>query len=209
MSPKREAQWLLGIVAIIFVALGVHPQADRFTWFMENVPAIIAAPILMSTYRRFPFSRMVYRLIAIHAVILMVGGYYTYAKVPLGFWMQDIFHFTRNHYDRIGHFVQGFVPALVLREFLIRKGGVKRGLLLSFLCVGVALGISAFYEFFEWWTALATETGAEAFLGTQGDIWDTQSDMFMAMVGAILAMIFFSRTHDRSIAGIQVKNVLY
>lgn len=197
MSHKSEAKFLLLVVAILFIMLGWNPVADRYTWLLENVPILIAAPILIATYRRFPLSRLAYRLIAVHAVILMVGGHWTYADVPLGEWVMRAFDLGRNHYDRLGHFAQGFIPVIVVREFVIRKSPLKRGWMLAFLSVGTTLGFSAFYEFFEWWVAIASGTAAEAFLGTQGDVWDTQWDMFLATIGAIASLVLFSRLHDR------------
>jgi putative membrane protein len=157
-------------------------------------------PILIATARRFPLTPLSYRLIFVHALILMVGGHYTYAKVPLGFWMRDLFHLARNNYDRIGHFAQGFVPAIIAREVLLRKTPLKPGGWLFFLVACVCLAISACYEFVEWWTAVANGSAADAFLGTQGDPWDTQWDMFFALLGALTAQITLSRVHDRQIA---------
>lgn len=190
---------LLAACAIVLVWSGVRPH-DRFTWVLEVAPAVIAAAILIPTWRRFPLSRLLYGLIAIHAVILMVGGKYTYAQVPLGFWMQEWFGFTRNHYDRIGHFAQGFVPAIAAREILVRIPRLKRGGWLNFIVFCICLAVSAFYELIEWTAAEVSGTAAEAFLGTQGDVWDTQKDMLMASIGAICALGLLSRWHDRSMA---------
>ena len=198
-ADRREPLVLLAFVSVVFVALGVAPKADRLTWFLENVPILIAAPILVATWRRFPLTPLAYRLIALHAVILMIGGHYTYAKVPLGFWAQEAFGFARNHYDRVGHFVQGFVPALITREILLRKTPLRSGAWLNVIVVGMCLGISAFYEFTEWWAALAGGAKADAFLGTQGDVWDTQWDMFMAFAGAVTLLAIFTRVHDRQL----------
>ncbi len=200
MSHKTECKVLLAAVTVLFIGFGWNPVADRFTWFLENAPILIAVPILIATYKRFSLSRLAYRLIAIHAVILMVGGHWTYAEVPIGNWVRDAFDLLRNHYDRLGHLAQGFIPVIVLREFLLRKSSLKSGMLLNFICVMVVLGFSAFYEFFEWWTAAATGTAAEAFLGTQGDVWDSQWDMFLAMIGAMAALLILSRAHDRHLA---------
>ena len=173
---------------------------DRFTWLLEVAPALIAAPILVATYRRFRFTNMVYVLVTLHAGVLMLGGHYTYAEVPLGFWMERAFHFTRNHYDRIGHFTQGFVPALVAREILVRKKVVSgRGWLVLFV-MSFCLAVSALYELFEWAAAVATSDGATAFLGTQGDPWDTQEDMLMCLVGAATALVSISTLHDRAMS---------
>ena len=167
---------------------------------MEVFPIFLAVPVLLATYRRFPLTRLLYTLIFIHACILMLGGHYTYARVPLGFWMQDLFHFSRNHYDRIGHFAQGFIPAMIAREILVRRTPLRPGGWLFFLVCCVCLAVSAVYEFIEWWAALIGGSGATEFLGTQGDVWDTQWDMFMALIGAITAQITLSRLHARQLA---------
>ena len=196
---RREPAILLGIGAALLVLSGIHPH-DRFTWFLEVAPILVAVPILVTTYRRFPLTPLAYRLILLHASILMLGGHYTYAEVPLGFWIRDLFGFARNHYDRIGHFAQGFVPAIIAREILLRKTALKSGGWLFFLVTCVCLAISACYEFIEWWTAVASGSAADAFLGTQGDPWDTQWDMFFALIGALTAQITLSRLHDRQLA---------
>jgi putative membrane protein len=152
------------------------------------------------TYRRFPLTPLLYTLLAIHALILMVGGHYTYALVPLGFWVQDLLGFARNHYDRLGHFAQGFIPAILVREVLLRTSPLRPGRWLFFLVTAVCLAFSACYEFIEWWTALAGGDSAEAFLGTQGDVWDTQWDMFCALIGAMTAQILLAGAHDRALA---------
>ena len=189
---------LLAVVIAVLLWSGISPK-DRFTWFMEVFPVLIAVPILLVTRQRFQFTPLVYTLIAIHCCILMVGGKYTYAEVPLGFWMERTFGFARNHYDRIGHFAQGFVPALVAREILIRNSPLKGSRWLPFLIVCFCLAFSAFYEFIEWWTALAKGASADAFLGTQGDPWDTQWDMFFAFIGSITGLVLLSRLHDRQL----------
>ena len=188
----------LAIVLVALVASGIHP-ADRTTWWLEIFPILIALPILLATYQRFPLTDLLYVLITLHALVLILGGAYTYAHVPLGFWMQDWFGFHRNHYDRIGHLMQGLVPALVAREILLRNGFVVGRRMAAFLSVCVALAVSAFYELVEWWSALLLGQGADEFLGTQGDPWDTQSDMFCALVGAIVAMALFTRLQDAQI----------
>jgi len=198
---RREPAILLALGVVLLVLSGLHPK-DRFTWFLEVVPAIVAAIVLVATYRRFPLTPLAYRLILVHACILMVGGHYTYAEVPLGFWMERAFGFGRNHYDRIGHFAQGFVPAIVAREILLRRTPLRRGGWTFFLVTCVCLAISAFYEFVEWWTAVGTGEAATAFLGTQGDPWDTQWDMFFALIGALTAQLLLSRVHDRQIAAL-------
>jgi len=177
---------------------GLHPH-DRFTWLLEVAPILIAVPVLVATRRRFPLTPLAYRLIFVHALILMLGGRYTYAEVPLGFWVKDALGLARNHYDRLGHFAQGFVPAMLAREILLRKTPLRRGAWLFFLVTCVCLAISAVYEFVEWWTALATGEAATAFLGTQGDPWDTQWDMFLALIGALTAQLALSRVHDRQL----------
>jgi len=197
----REPIVLLVVGAALLVWSGVAP-ADRTTWILEVFPILIAVSLLMATFRRFPLTPLVYRLIFVHALILMLGGHYTYAKVPLGFWMQEIFGFSRNHYDRIGHFAQGFVPAIIAREILIRRSPLKGGRWLFFIVLCVCLAISACYEFIEWWSALIGGNAADAFLGTQGDPFDTQADMFMALVGACTAQLLLARVHDREIANV-------
>ena len=187
------------VVALAGLCLTGYAPSDRGTWWMEVAPVFIALAVLAWTRKRFPLTPLAYALIAIHSIILMIGGHYTYAEVPLGFWMERALHFTRNHYDRIGHFAQGFVPALVAREILLRRSALTRGAMLSFIVVCICLAISAFYEFIEWWTALIEGSGATAFLGTQGDVWDTQWDMFMAFIGAVTCVLTMSRVHDRAL----------
>jgi putative membrane protein len=186
------------IWAAALVASGIAPY-DRLTWLMEVLPVLIAAPLLIITRGRLPLTQLAYVLIAIHGLILIYGGAYTYARVPAGFWLQELLGFTRNPYDRVGHLAQGFVPAIVARELLLRVFGITGRKILFFLVVCVALAISAFYELIEWWAALALGGGAQEFLGTQGDVWDTQWDMFLALAGAILALLLLSRWHDRQI----------
>ena len=198
-GSRREPLFLLLAGAAVLVWSGIAPK-DRFTWWLEVAPVLIGAPILAATYRRFPLTPLVYRLLFLHAAILMIGGHWTYAEVPLGFWMQQAFGFTRNHYDRIGHLAQGFVPALLAREVLLRRSVLRRGGWLFFLVTCVCLALSALYELVEWWTAAATGEAATAFLGTQGDPWDTQWDMFFALVGALAAQLLLGRAHDREIA---------
>ena len=188
----------LAIVLVALVVSGIHPY-DRTTWLMEVAPVLIAAPILLLTYRRFPLTPLLYVLISIHALVLIVGGAYTYARVPLGFWLQDWLGSERNPYDRIGHLMQGFVPALVAREILLRNGYVAGRRMAAFLPVCVALAVSASYELIEWWSALALGQDADDFLGTQGDPWDTQEDMFCALIGSILSVSLLSRLQDRQI----------
>jgi putative membrane protein len=192
---------LLAIVAVALVASGIHPY-DRLTWLLEVLPVLIAAPLLIATYRRFPLTSLACWLIAIHALILILGGHYTYARVPLGFWIQDLFDFSRNHYDRIGHLMQGFGPAIVIRELLIRTSPLAPGKWLFTLVLFSVLGVSATYELTEWWAALEGGEAAGAFLGTQGDVWDTQWDMFLAGCGAIASQLLFARLHDRQLAAV-------
>jgi putative membrane protein len=198
----REPLVLLIVGAVLLVLSGIGPH-DRTTWWLEVGPILIAAPVLILTARRFPLTPLAYRLIFVHALILMLGGHYTYAEVPLGFWIQRVFGFARNHYDRIGHLAQGFVPAIVVREILIRRSPLRPGKWLTFLALCVCLAISAFYELVEWWAALLGGEGADAFLGTQGDQWDTQWDMFLALLGAASALLLLSRLHDRQIARLE------
>jgi putative membrane protein len=199
--PRSLPAALLILVAAALVASGVRPY-DRLTWFLEVVPVLIAAPLLIATHRRFPLTPLAYWLIAIHCLILVLGGHYTYARVPLGFWMQDWFDFSRNHYDRIGHLMQGFGPAIITRELLVRTSPLAPGKWLFTLVLFSILGISASYEFVEWWAALASEEASAAFLGTQGDPWDTQWDMFLAGCGAVAAQLLLARVHDRQLAAL-------
>ena len=196
----RAALLAAGGIAVLvaLVISGIKPY-DRATWWMEVAPVLIAAPILAATYRHFPLTTLLYCLIAIHALVLILGGAYTYARVPLGFWVQDWFGFERNPYDRIGHFMQGFVPAILAREILLRTHSVRTKKMAAFLSVCVALAFSAFYELLEWWAALALGQGAHEFLGTQGDPWDTQADMFLALIGAASALVLLSGIHDRQV----------
>jgi len=194
----REPAVLLLIAIAGVVVSGIQPY-ERGTWWLEVAPVLIAAPILIATYRRFPLTPLAYRLLCLHALILCLGGHYTYAQVPLGFWMQELFGWSRNHYDRIGHFAQGFVPAIIAREVLLRTSPLRRGKWLFFLVCCVCLAFSAVYEFVEWWAALIGGESAAAFLGTQGDQWDTQSDMLMALLGAILAQLTLAGVQDRQL----------
>jgi putative membrane protein len=199
--PSLRTKWLVlaSVAALALLARSGWRPYDRATWLMEVAPAMIALPILWLTYRRFPLSTLLYVCIFIHATVLMLGGAYTYARVPLGFQLQEFFQLSRNPYDKIGHFFQGFVPALVAREILLRGHHVQGRRMLAFLVVCVVLAISATYEFIEWGAALSLGQGADEFLGTQGDPWDTQSDMFSALVGAVTALVLFSRLHDRQL----------
>jgi len=196
---RREPAILL-VAAIVLLALSRIGALEPGTWLMEVAPILIVAPILVLTARRFPLTPLVYRLLFVHALILMVGGHYTYAKVPLGFWVQDALGLARNHYDRLGHLAQGFVPAMLAREVLLRRSPLERGKWLGFLVVCICLALSATYELIEWLAAVLGGSAADAFLGTQGDVWDTQWDMFMALIGAISALLLLSRVHDRQLA---------
>jgi putative membrane protein len=194
----REPLLLLLAGAVLLVLSGIGPH-DRPTWWLEVAPILIAVPILVLTARRFPLTPLAYRLIFVHALILMLGGHYTYAEVPAGAWMEDVLGLARNPYDRLGHFAQGFVPAIVVREVLIRRSPLRPGKWLTLLVLAVCLAISALYELVEWWAALIGGESADAFLGTQGDQWDTQWDMFVALLGAVTALLVLSRPHDRQI----------
>ena len=190
---------VLLVGSIIALAVSGWRPYDRLTWLMEVLPVLTALPILVATRRRYPLTTLLYVLIFLHALVLMGGGAYTYARVPLGAWVQDWFGLARNPYDKLGHFMQGFVPALVAREILLRGDYVRGRRMTGFLCVCIALAISAVYELIEWWAALALGQGADEFLGTQGDPWDTQSDMFLALIGATFAVFALSRLHDRQL----------
>ncbi len=194
---SREPHALLAAMAILLTWSGIQPF-ERGTWWLEVAPILIGVPLLVATFRTFPLSPLLYRLLFLHGVILLVGGHYTYARVPIGFWVQDLLDLSRNHYDRIGHLAQGFIPAILAREILLRRSPVPRGRWLFFLVTAVCLAFSAFYELIEWWAALVGGDSAESFLGTQGDEWDTQWDMFLALLGALAALLLLSRVHDRS-----------
>jgi putative membrane protein len=198
-APRLSPWCLLGVVAASLGWSAINPH-DRITWWLEVLPVVIAAPLLLATARSFPLTTLVYWLIALHALILILGGHYTYARVPLGFWLQDALDLARNPYDRIGHIAQGFVPAIIAREILLRRSPLVPGKWLFFIVCSICLAISACYEFIEWWAALIGGGSAESFLGTQGDVWDTQWDMFLALNGAIAAQLLLSRVHDRQLA---------
>ena len=200
-------KWLwLGIFAAVLVWSGIDPK-DQFTWLLEVFPAIIGFVLIVLTYKKFPLTPLLYTLILIHMVILMVGGHYTYAEVPLFDWIKELFHQSRNNYDKVGHLAQGFIPAILARELLIRKHVVTASRAwLNYIVLSIILAFSAFYELIEWWVAVATGDDAEAFLGTQGYVWDTQSDMMYALIGGIAALILLSRLHDRQIRELEVRN---
>ncbi len=199
MPIPLEARFLLAAVTLLLIASGIDPVADRYTWFLETLPVMIGIPLLLATGRRFPLTPLLYRLLALHALILIVGGYYTYAGVPLFDWLRDALSLSRNHYDRVGHFAQGFVPAILAREILLRRSPLRPGGWLFFIVTSICLAFSAFYELIEWWTALLSGEAATAFLGTQGDPWDTQWDMFLALIGAITSQLTLQRVHDRQL----------
>jgi putative membrane protein len=188
---------LLLIVLAFGVWSGIQPLDTRLTWALETLPVMMALPVLLLTYKRFPLTSLTYTLIAVHAVILMLGAHYSYAKVPLGFWMQEWFGWTRNNYDKIGHLMQGFGPAIYTREILARTSPLRRGKWLGFLSIAVPLAFSAIYEIFEWLASLSDPTDTEAFLGTQGYVWDTQSDMFFCLIGSTAALILLSKLHNQ------------
>ena len=206
MSLQRPQALLLASIALVaLLALSGAQPYDRATWALEVFPVIIALPVLWATYRRFPLTTLLYVCIFLHALVLMMGGAYTYARVPLGFHLADLLNLSRNPYDKIGHFFQGFVPALVAREIFIRGSFVRGTKMLAFIVICVVMAISAVYELIEWAVAIAIGQGANEFLGTQGDPWDTQSDMFLALIGAVTALLLFSRIHDRQIKVVQTK----
>ena len=201
MSASSRTPFLVAasVLLVVFVAISGARPYDRTTWLLEVLPVLIALPLLWATYRPFPLTTLLYVLIFAHAVVLIVGGAYTYARVPLGFQIAEAMGLARNPYDKVGHFFQGFVPALVAREILVRGGHVRPGRMLAFVAVCIALAISAVYELIEWLAAVMLGQGADEFLGTQGDPWDTQSDMLCALVGAISALALFARMQDRQI----------
>jgi len=201
MTRQRPSPAVIGWLACFFGVLAwsaLRPH-DYLTWWLEVSPALVALVVLAITRRRFPLTTLAYLLILIHAVILMVGGHYTYAEVPLGDWIRDSLGGSRNNYDKLGHFAQGFVPAIVIREVLIRLDVVTRRGWLAFVVISICLAISAFYELLEWWAAVLGGSAADSFLGAQGYIWDTQSDMLLALVGAVVALVLLSRLHDRQL----------
>jgi putative membrane protein len=200
-SNKYPLVLLIAVLAF-FVWSAIDLHDTRLTWVLETLPFMIALPVLLFTYRRFPLTNLTYTLIAIHAMILMLGAHYSYAKVPLGFWMEDWFGWTRNNYDKIGHVLQGFGPAIYVREILARTSPLKSGKWLGFISIAVPLAFSALYEIIEWLASLSNPTDTEAFLGTQGYIWDTQSDMLLCLVGSVLALILFSKLHNRYLSGV-------
>lgn len=189
--------WVLVFVSVL-VWSAIDP-ADRLTWWMEVIPALIGFVILWATRQRFPLTQLVYFLILVHAIILMVGGHYTYAEVPVGDWLRDLMDGDRNNYDKLGHLAQGFIPAMIAREVMIRNKVVAIKAWIPFLVISIVLAFSAFYELIEWWAALLSAEAADSFLGTQGYVWDTQSDMMWALGGAVLALLTLSKLQDRQI----------
>jgi putative membrane protein len=197
-SKSLEVVWI-AVFAIVLVWSGIEPK-DTVTWMLEVAPAVAGAAILLATRKRFPLTRLAYVLVLIHCVILMVGGHYTYAEVPVGDWFRDLFDPPRNNYDKLGHLAQGFIPAIIAREVVIRLEVFKSSAWRNFFIVCFCLAVSAFYELIEWWVALLSDEAADAFLGMQGYVWDTQSDMFLALVGAVLALVLLGRAHDWQLA---------
>jgi len=188
---------------IVLIWSAINPT-DYFTWFLEVLPALIGFALLVVTYKKFKFTNLTYTLILIHCIILMVGGHYTYAKVPLFDWIRDYFELARNNYDKIGHLAQGFIPAIIAREIFKRKSVINSTKWLNFLVICFCLAFSAFYELIEWWVAISTGESAEAFLGTQGYVWDTQSDMALALLGAVLSLSFLSKSHDSQLQKLEI-----
>lgn len=195
---RREPVALMAAITVALVISGIAPK-DRMTWVLEALPVMIALPWLALTLRSFPLTPLLYRLLSLHALILLLGAHYTYAEVPPGLWLQEAFEMQRNHYDRLGHLAQGFIPAIFVRELLLRRSPLERGPLLFTLVTSVCLAFSALYELIEWWTAVLVGDGAVAFLGSQGDPWDAQWDMFLALLGAITALLSLRSMHDRQI----------
>ena len=202
ISSTKYPFVLLIIVLTFCVWSGISPKDTRLTWILETLPFFIALPVMLLTYRRFPLTDLTYTLIAIHAMILMLGGHYSYAKVPLGFWMENWFGWTRNNYDKIGHFMQGFAPTIYVREIVARTSPLKHGKWLGFISVAVPLAFSALYEIIEWLASLSNPADTEAFLGTQGYIWDTQTDMFLCLIGSIVSIVLLTRLHNKYLSGI-------
>ena len=201
LTRPRPASWIAIFTGFLLWS-GVEPK-DTVTWMLEVAPAVAAAAILLATRKRFPLTRLAYVLILVHCVILMVGGHYTYAEVPAGDWFRELFDPPRNNYDKLGHLAQGFVPALVAREVTIRLDVFSSAAWRNFFIVSFCLAVSAFYELIEWWVALLSDEAADAFLGTQGYVWDTQSDMFLALLGAVLALVLLGRLHDSQLAALE------
>ena len=189
---------LLTLLGVAFAWSAIAPF-ERLTWWLEIFPILIVLPVLFLTYKQFKLTQLAYMLMLVHAVILLIGGHYTYAEVPLFNWLRDAFDLSRNYYDRVGHFAQGFVPAVIAREILLRKSPLVQGSWLFFITCAICLSVSAIYEFVEWWVAVYEGGAADAFLGTQGDVWDTQWDMFIALIGSITAQILLAKMHDKQL----------
>jgi putative membrane protein len=202
MSPSRAHLLLLITFLAILLWSGIDPK-DHFIWFLEVFPAIVGAVVLVAIYPKIKLTMLVYCLIWLLALVLMLGGHWTYAEMPLFSWLRDEYGLARNYYDRVGHIMQGFVPAIIAREILLRNGAVKGRGWLFFIVTCICLSVSAFYEFIEWWVAIASGTAADEFLATQGDIWDTQWDMFLALCGAIASQLILTRWHDRQLAAMK------
>lgn len=194
-----EPGLLFALVALALILSAIRPFRFQI-WFLEVAPVFIGAVLLVATRRSFPLTMLLYRLLALHALILIVGGHYAYARVPVGFWIQDLFDLSRNHYDRLGHLAQGFIPAILAREILLRRSPLVPGKWLFFLVLCVCLAFSAFYELMEWWVALLDDGVSQDFLGSQGDVWDTHWDMFLALLGAVAAQLLLAKHHDRALA---------
>ncbi|HHA19295.1 MAG: hypothetical protein DRQ39_00715 [Gammaproteobacteria bacterium] len=203
MNQAVEQKFWFYLLIISLIVSGISPVADRLTWLLETIPVMIGLLVLWGSYKAFPLTLLSYRLLGLFALILIIGGYYTYAENPLFNWIQIEFNLARNHYDRLGHFMQGIVPAIVGRELLLRTSPLQRGKWLFAIVCAISLAISACYEFIEWWAAIINEQAAEAFLGTQGDHWDTQWDMFLALTGSVLAQLLLSRQHDRQLMALE------
>ncbi|WP_029134736.1 DUF2238 domain-containing protein [Sedimenticola selenatireducens] len=199
----NEPTVLLVLVTLSLLFSAIDPVADRLTWFLETAPVMLGLLVVIRTRLAFPLTPLLYRLLTLHAIILIIGGYYTYAEVPLFNWLRDSLELSRNHYDRIGHLAQGFIPAILAREILLRRSPLVRDGWLLLTVTSICLAFSAFYEMIEWWTALVSEEASSAFLGTQGDVWDTQWDMFLALIGALLSQLLLGRLHDRQLQLIQ------
>src|SRR2546421_2740868 len=199
--PRSHPALFATVVAVILWSS--WKPYDRFTWWLEVTPGLVGLALLLATYRRFRFTSLCYTLIALHICVLCVGGHYTYARVPVFEWLRPLFAWQRNNYDRLGHLMQGFVPAMIAREVLLRLGVLNRRKWLPFLILSICLGISAFYELIDWWTALASGGAADDFLGSQGDVWDTQSDIFFALIGAASALLLLSPFHDRALRNLK------
>ena len=199
-AVRRRLPVLLAWAVVAALALSARGPRDRTTWFLETVWVLVGLPLIVLTWRRFPLTDLVCCLLAVHALILIVGGHWTYARTPTGNWLRDVFDLSRNPWDRIGHFAQGFVPAILVREILVRTSPLRGSRWLAPLVVCACLAFSAFFEMIEWWSALIGGAAADDFLATQGDVWDTQWDMFLALVGAITSLLLLSRVHDRQLS---------